>query len=211
MANSLKLTRNQLAGFLKDFEQIKQFEKLFSLSEDYLNSGMIDGIALDAGNATAAAYAVAAALQELSEELANEPPAVDLSAFEARLQALEQLPPVPDDGLASRVDALESAPPYVFVPAIPRARTVTASDSYTADDYFIAADCTAGAITLTLPVAASSKGRTLVGKKIDASANVMTIDGDGAETVDGAANVNTAVQYASFTLLCDGATWWIAG
>jgi hypothetical protein len=30
MANKLGLTRDQLASFLKDPEQIKQFEKLFS-------------------------------------------------------------------------------------------------------------------------------------------------------------------------------------
>lgn len=57
MATSLKLTRNQLASFLKDPEQIKQFERLILLVQDYLNSGMTDEIELASGNATAAAYA----------------------------------------------------------------------------------------------------------------------------------------------------------
>lgn len=88
MANSLKLTRNQLAGFLKDFEQIKQFEKLFSLSEDYLNSGLIDGIALDAGNATAAAYAVAADLQALADLTGIEDQGGAVNALAAQVVAI---------------------------------------------------------------------------------------------------------------------------
>ena len=33
MANKLKLTRDQLASFLKDAEQIKPFEQLFTLAD----------------------------------------------------------------------------------------------------------------------------------------------------------------------------------
>lgn len=40
--NSLKLTRNQLASFLKDPEQIKQFERLTALVDLYLNQGTVD-------------------------------------------------------------------------------------------------------------------------------------------------------------------------
>jgi len=70
-------------------------------------------------------------------------------------------------------------------------------------------DCTSGAITLTLPPAASYKGKTLWVKKIDASGNAVTVDGDGSETIDNATTQTISVQYASLTLHCDGSEWWI--
>lgn len=88
-------------------------------------------------------------------------------------------------------------------------RTVTASATVAGDDFLILADCTAGAVTLTLPAAATSNGRYLVAKKIDASANAMTLDASGAELIDGAATKVATMQYVALTLFCDGAGWWI--
>lgn len=89
------------------------------------------------------------------------------------------------------------------------ARTITATGSVNATDYLILCDATAGAITVNLPAAASSAGRVLVVKKIDASVNVVTLDGSGAETIDGAATKTLLTQYAVLNIQCDGANWWI--
>lgn len=70
-------------------------------------------------------------------------------------------------------------------------------------------DATAAARTITLPTAASAKWRIYTIKKIDASLNTVTIDGDGAETIDGAATQLLLVQYQSITIQSDGAEWWI--
>ncbi len=90
-----------------------------------------------------------------------------------------------------------------------KTRTITATGSPASSDYLILCDATSGAITLNLPAAASSIGRVLVIKKIDASGNTVTIDGNGAETIDGAATKVLSAQYAIVNIQCDGATWWI--
>ena len=110
MATSLKLTRNQLASFLNDPEQIKQFERLIALVNDYLNSGEVDGLLVTAGNAIASANANASALQALADTLDRLPPSVDLAPLLDRLAALEAAPRGMDTDLASRVSALEATP-----------------------------------------------------------------------------------------------------
>jgi len=66
-----------------------------------------------------------------------------------------------------------------------------------------------GSITLTLPTAASAKWRKYIIKKIDASANTVTIDADGAETIDGALTFVLTVQYQAIEIQSDGTQWWI--
>ena len=85
-------------------------------------------------------------------------------------------------------------------------RTITVSETVRDTDCLILADATAGAITVTLPKAARWAGLTLIIKKIDASNNV-TIDGDGSETIDGAATVVLNTQHHSRTLFSDGSNW----
>jgi hypothetical protein len=174
--NNLRLSRAQIAKIVgNDPEAIKQFEKLFTLNQDYLVSGAVDDTTIDAGNALAAA---GAALDRATD-------------------------------LESRIATLEVAPVAQPVIDARRGRTVTASAVYAADDYFIAADCTAGVVTLTLPTAAGSRGKVLVAKKIDASINAMNLNGAGADTIDGAGSVSTTTQYVAFTVFCDGAQWWL--
>lgn len=68
-------------------------------------------------------------------------------------------------------------------------------------------DATAGAITANLPPAASSLGRVIVAKKVDASGNAVTLDGNGSETIDGATTLALPAQWDKATLVCDGAAW----
>jgi hypothetical protein len=111
MANKLTLTRNQLAAFLGDHEQIKQFERLILLVQDYLNSGMVDDLDVSGGNALTGVNANAAALQALADALDRMPPAADLSGMEGRLGALETQPgPVDLGGVFDRLSALEASP-----------------------------------------------------------------------------------------------------
>ena len=88
-------------------------------------------------------------------------------------------------------------------------RTVAASVTALATDFLILADATAGALTVTLPPAASSRGAMIVTKKTDVSANAVTVAGDGSDTIDGAASVSLASQYDAVTVACDGSGWWI--
>lgn len=88
-------------------------------------------------------------------------------------------------------------------------RTVTASAVVSIRDGTVLVDATAGAITMTLPAAADASGMVVSVKKIDGSVNAVTIDGNGAETIDGAATKVLAAQYNVSTVHCDGTQWWI--
>ena len=80
----LNLTRDQLASFLQDFEQIKQFEKLFATVDSNTND-IIPGIEFAAGNSGEAAndaLAQIAALKELVD-LVDTAPRAELGTLSA--------------------------------------------------------------------------------------------------------------------------------
>lgn len=54
-ANKLNLTRDQLATFLKNFEQVKQFERLFQVADEIAPATDTVGISIAADSAFAAA------------------------------------------------------------------------------------------------------------------------------------------------------------
>lgn len=64
----LGLTRDQLASFLSDFEQIKQFEQLFA-SVDQINNFSIDEVSIAADNAGAAANEAQAGVDRLQDDV----------------------------------------------------------------------------------------------------------------------------------------------
>lgn len=93
-------------------------------------------------------------------------------------------------------------------------RTITsASSPYTVlwMDRILLGDCTGAALRFDLPNAATAGDMFLRCKKIDATANLLNVDGFGAQTIDGAAAYNVVAQYDSVDLWCDGTQWWIAG
>lgn len=87
--------------------------------------------------------------------------------------------------------------------------TKTSNYNVLLTDCFLAADCTGGAITFTLPTAASATGKIFYLKKIDSSLNAMTIQGNGAELIDGFNTQITNTQYESFSIISTGTQWWI--
>lgn len=66
--NKLNLTRDQLATFLKNFEQIKQFEQLFSLA-DSIAPDVVNEVKTEAGNALATANSALAQLTRIANAL----------------------------------------------------------------------------------------------------------------------------------------------
>lgn len=90
-----------------------------------------------------------------------------------------------------------------------RIRTSTASETVEVADDVILADATAGAVTITLPLAAESKGRVLTIIKKDSSVNAVTVDGNGAETINGAATQSLAARYDKVTVISDAIRWWL--
>lgn len=87
--------------------------------------------------------------------------------------------------------------------------TTTTDITLTASNEVVYCDATSGAITVTLPAAASNSGRRYYIKKIDVSANAVTIDGNGSETIDETTTKVLASQYDSATIHTDGTEWWV--
>jgi hypothetical protein len=82
---------------------------------------------------------------------------------------------------------------------------VAKTGAYTAtnDDYVI--DCTSGTFTVTLPASSGRTGRILIIK--NSGAGTITVDGNGAETIDGAATYAISVQYGTIQIMSDGTNW----
>lgn len=69
-------------------------------------------------------------------------------------------------------------------------------------------DATSAAFTVTLPSANASLGQMYTIKKIDASANAVTISRAGSDTIEGNATVALSAQYQYVTLVSGGSGTW---
>ena len=77
-------------------------------------------------------------------------------------------------------------------------------------DTVLLGDATGGAFTITLPAVADvSTGKVLHIKKTDSSANAVTVDGSGAETIDDSLTAVLSMQYDAIMVVSDGSEWWI--
>lgn len=65
----------------------------------------------------------------------------------------------------------------------------------------------AGGITLTLPTAVGISGAVFDIVKVDAGVGAVTVDGNGAETINGAATYLLPNQWDSVTVMSDGTNW----
>lgn len=77
-----------------------------------------------------------------------------------------------------------------------------------ASDRYLVCDPVGGNMTVNLPAVAASSGRVLNVKHGSGSANTVTVDGAGAETIDGLATLILGTRAAAI-LLCDGVEWHI--
>jgi hypothetical protein len=87
----------------------------------------------------------------------------------------------------------------------------TVAGSPTLDETFgsVLINAAAAPRTVTLPLAATARNRIYTIKKIDASANTVTIDPAGGETIDGFALQLLTAQWQSLTIQSDGTGWFI--
>jgi len=85
--------------------------------------------------------------------------------------------------------------------------TVVGPYFITAADDSVLADATGGSISVLLPASASSNGRLLHVKKIDASANTVVVQGRPGELVEDAASLPLIRQGENLMLICDGSQW----
>lgn len=81
-----------------------------------------------------------------------------------------------------------------------------ASTTALTTDYTIAVNPTATAATVNLPAAATVTGQILVVKHLNSSANTVTIDANGAETIDGNLTL-VLTAYTAATVQSIGSAW----
>ena len=86
-------------------------------------------------------------------------------------------------------------------------KAITTSYTQNLNDCYIRADATAGNITITLKPSLQCTGKRLSIKKVDASANTVTIDANASETIDGVTTKVLSVQYASYELYAYNGNW----
>lgn len=93
--------------------------------------------------------------------------------------------------------------------AVPVFNIHTSDSPYTvkAVDYTLLCDAALGAMTLNLPAVAGCGARIYTIKKVDSSANTVTIDANGAELIDGALTKVLTAQYQSVQIQSDDSTW----
>lgn len=98
------------------------------------------------------------------------------------------------------------------LPIVGPQRLVTLDTGVRGNDCVLLGDATAGTITITLPPLATSnfRGRFLVVKKIDGSANAVTLDADAA-LVDGVATFSLTAQWDTIWLTAGADAWYILG
>jgi len=83
----------------------------------------------------------------------------------------------------------------------------TSGPTTIADTVIATGDATGGAFTLNLPAAASSADKIVIAIKIDASANAVTLSGNGSN-INGAGSVSLASQYDVAMVFCNGTQWY---
>lgn len=96
-----------------------------------------------------------------------------------------------------------------------RVKSITGNYTALWSDTVLLVNATGGNITVTLPdsgTVASPKdemGKIFYVKKVDATANTVTIDGYSTQTIDGATTNVINTQYDSVTIVSDGSNWHI--
>jgi len=116
--------------------------------------------------------------------------------------------------LAPRQEMVSAPYALVAQALAPDAKIITPITTVTADytiadgDGTILADATANDVTVTLPAAAVSAGRTYTVKRMDGAAGLPSVWIDSAGgTIDGSATIELTGQYFFFVFQSDGAQW----
>jgi hypothetical protein len=204
-SRKLNLTRDQLAMFLSNQEQIRQFELLFS-TVDELQVIVGTDFEYQADTAAATANEALAQLVALTQDTT-----VTNAALEAKIQqAIDAIPL-----LAQSLELLALAPVFDFGlmdSAIRGLRTApvvkTADFSVSANETWLINNKSGSTCTVTLPSPSTNNGRVLNFQNyqsqtlVSASSNVIPLAGGAGSTA-----ILQAVAGSNATLVSNGTNW----
>lgn len=148
------------------------------------------------------------ALQAILDQIVDAVNAV--AAAQAAADAAQTAADAADTAAATAQAAAEAAQDAVDAIVVPPTgtRSVSTTQALTADDFAILADASGGAITLTLPSAASAQNAIVI-TKTDASANAVNLAPFGSDQLNGGgAPVPITLQNAARTFTSDGTSEW---
>jgi len=89
--------------------------------------------------------------------------------------------------------------------------TKTSAYTLTTLDYTVLGNATTASFSLTLPTSVGATGQVYIIKKVDSTANTVTILTTSSQTIDGSSSKVLSYQYDGFQLQSDGANWMIIG
>jgi len=89
-----------------------------------------------------------------------------------------------------------------------RVANITANYSVPADIFYVRADATAGAITVTLPTASDLGGRQILVCKVDSSGNAVTVQRRGTDTIESGTSVTLSAQWDKTLLISNDVSGW---
>lgn len=87
--------------------------------------------------------------------------------------------------------------------------TISSSAMLSAEQHVILADAAAGNITLTLPDATAAANVQFAIKKIDSTANSVTVSTSNGQTIDGVSTKVITTQYEAIIFVSNGINWFI--
>jgi hypothetical protein len=100
---------------------------------------------------------------------------------------------------------------YDYIQRLSEVKTITVDDSpydLERQSFYTRIDASSGAVTVNLPPSDDWIGDWLVFKKVDSSANVVTLDAAGSDLIDGAATTTLSTQYDFIQLYCPKDGFW---
>jgi hypothetical protein len=86
--------------------------------------------------------------------------------------------------------------------------TITTNTTLTASNCTVLVNAAGGNITVTLPTAIGATYACYV-KRIDNSANTVSVNTTASQAIDGQASQGILFQYTSMSVKSDGSNWWI--
>jgi hypothetical protein len=196
----INLTRDQLATFLKNQEQIKQFEKLFEIADEVAPSSDTTGISIQAGTAQATANDALAQIVTLAQSSAINSSTADQKA----VQALAQIATLAQDAAINSgnadqkaiqaLDEISLIKNYIKILARPL-RTEVSSPAASGfsislvsvfsgivQNIWLLLTPTSGFATgtIVLPSSTTCKDQQFVTVSCTQQVNALTVDGNGA-------------------------------
>ena len=106
-------------------------------------------------------------------------------------------------------NALTDGTNWILISSRSNIKSISTSSTLDIQDEIVIVDASGGDVTVTLPAAATSKGKRYTVKKNDTSINSIILDANASEEIDNSTTFSFNTYLQSCTLVCDGTRWYL--